>query len=244
MKLRGLRLKELPHEGVSLLLSLLLFRAGVNSERVIFGYAENVLGCFADFQGGTSRCSRKAVGFGCSCRFYFCLFDQGFSAFLLVFLDVCFVFFLSEFVVDLAFFLSGLFPVFEFAFERVHGVFYLLRFFRLVCLQGFFPNLFTWRRVMSVTFKATPATIPVVASRLIAFTAASVVDMFLHTKVYMSMTTIKIYGLSTMTKQKRKPGRPIGGKHPEALRAYWRTIQQVHRESKRNLAKAKRKAYE
>jgi len=32
---------------------------------------------------------------------------------------------------------------------------------------------------------------------------------------------------------KRKQGRPIGGKHPEVLRDYWRTTQQMSRAARK-----------
>lgn len=36
-----------------------------------------------------------------------------------------------------------------------------------------------------------------------------------------------------MAKQKRKRGRPIGGKHPAVMRDYWRTMQQMNRAAHR-----------
>jgi hypothetical protein len=38
-----------------------------------------------------------------------------------------------------------------------------------------------------------------------------------------------------MTQKKRQRGRPIGGKQPEVIRQYWRTMQQASRQMRKQI---------
>jgi len=46
----------------------------------------------------------------------------------------------------------------------------------------------------------------------------------------------KCQGQPTM-KKKKKRGRPLGGKHPEEIRRYWREMKRKERERKKRLKK-------
>jgi hypothetical protein len=46
---------------------------------------------------------------------------------------------------------------------------------------------------------------------------------------------ISIEELHLMTQKKRSRGRPIGGKQPEVIRQYWRTMQQVSRQMRKQI---------
>jgi hypothetical protein len=39
----------------------------------------------------------------------------------------------------------------------------------------------------------------------------------------------------------KKNGRPVGGKNPPVIREYWRNMQKIHRELKKQEAKMERK---
>jgi hypothetical protein len=54
-------------------------------------------------------------------------------------------------------------------------------------------------------------------------------------KAYLFVIDIIIVSARLMTQKKRQRGRPIGGKQPEVIRQYWRTMQQASRQMRKQI---------